>query len=199
MTALPPVLLVHGIWNTGAAFARLARELQRRERLLDAIDLLPNDGSVALEQLAMQLEPAVRRLLQASDAAKIDVVGFSMGALVTRYWLQQLGGKHLTRRYVSISGPHAGTRLAQFSKHPGIAQMRPGNPWLQNLAQDPSPFGSVEVHTLRTPFDLMIVPSSSCGSLPNCKSQTTLPVLLHRWMLTDPRAISRVAAILDAP
>lgn len=199
MTALPPVLLVHGIWNTGAAFAKLALELQRRDRLLEAIDLLPNDGSAALDQLALQLAPAVGRLLQASGAAKVDVVGFSMGALVTRYWLQQLGGKHLTRRYVSISGPHAGTRVAQFSGHAGVVQMRPGNPWLQNLAQDPDPFGGVEVHTLRTPFDLMIVPSSSCGRLPNCKSHTSVPVLLHRWMLTDPRAISRVAAILNAP
>src|SRR6187397_651848 len=108
-----PVLLVHGIWDDGARFDRLRTALEEAHiGPIAALDFAPNDGSGRIEDLAVQVESAVAGLLENSAVPRIDLVGFSMGALVARYWLQRLGGKERTRRFVSISGPHGGTLTA---------------------------------------------------------------------------------------
>jgi triacylglycerol lipase len=188
-----PVLLVHGIWDQGVCFDAMRSALERAGcGPTRALDLSPNDGSGTIESLAAIVDHAARDL---ADGERFDLVGFSMGALVSRYWLQRMNGKARTRRFVSISGPHAGTVTAHFVPKRGIAQMRPGSALLNDLASDPDPFGDVEVHTLWTPYDLMIVPAQS-SRLPHAKSEHRLPLALHRWMITHPRSLHTVATIL---
>ena len=125
---------------------------------VEAIDLVPNDGSAGLPRLAEQVRQAALHLQASAGGEKVDVVAFSMGALVTRYWLMRLDGKAVARRFVSISGPHHGTALAFLRANQGAAQMRPGSPLLSDLARDEGAWGGVEVVSLWTPFDLMIPP-----------------------------------------
>jgi len=160
-----------------------------------AIDLVPNDGSVSLSVLAEQIARAAERLRAETGAEKIDVVAFSMGTLVTRYWLQRLAGREFVRRFISISGPHAGTLLAHLSNRPGIRDMRPGSEFLRALDEDPVGFGSVEVHVLFTPLDLMIVPARS-SLLEQAKTVRSFPVVLHPLMLHSPRVLKHVCALL---
>jgi len=192
----PPVLLVHGIWDDGARFDRMTEALTERELgPVAALDLKPNDGRAPIERLAAQVEEAAAPLLE--DAGRIDLVGFSMGALVSRYWLQRMGGKTRTRRFVSISGPHAGTLTAWAMPFDGVRQMRPNSALLEDLASDDDPWGDVEVHTVWTPFDLMILPPRS-SRLAQAYADHRLPVPMHRFMITDRRALDRVAEILGA-
>lgn len=192
-----PVLLVHGIWDQGVRFDRMRAGLERAGRgPVAALDLSPNDGSGTIEALAEQVDRVARELLERSGASQLDLVGFSMGALVSRYWVQRLGGKERARRFVSISGPHHGTLTAFAMKKAGVMQMRPKSPMLAALEADRDPWGAVEVHTLWTPYDLMIVPPHS-SQLPGVAKDHRLTIALHRWMITHPRAIERVCSILD--
>lgn len=125
--------------------------------------------------------------------------GFSMGSLVARYWLQRLGGSAITRRFVSIAGAHAGTYVAWGSSQEGVRQMRPGSAFLKDLAADDDPFAGVEVHTLGTPYDLMIVPPLSSSRLVSARSHTWVHTSMHRFLLTDARVITKGIHILDAP
>jgi len=191
------VLLVHGIWDDGARFARLRAALEATGRRARAIDLSPNDGSAPIERLAEQVDAAAAALL-AEGAGRLDVVGFSMGALVSRFWLQRLDGKARCRRFVSVSGPHRGTAQALWMPFfAGVRQMSPGSPLLIDLEADEDPFGEVEVHCVWTPYDLMIVPPSS--SRLAAAEDHPLPILLHRWMIDDPRAIARSISRLATP
>ena len=70
-----------------------------------------------------------------------------MGSLVTRTWIQRHRGKARVRKFVSISGPHAGTMTAYFSGKAGARRMRPGSALLTELAANPDPWGEVEVHS----------------------------------------------------
>jgi triacylglycerol esterase/lipase EstA (alpha/beta hydrolase family) len=195
MPPIAPVLLVHGIWDDGARFDAMRGALHRAGiGPIDAIDLAPNDGSARIERLAEQVDAAARALLSRAETRHIDVVGFSMGALVSRFWIQRLGGKGLTRRFVSISGPHAGTLTAWALPKAGARQMRPGSSLLVELASDDDPFGDVAVHSVWTPYDLMIVPPAS--SRLERSAPHPVPVPLHRWMITDPRAVATVVEIL---
>src|SRR4051812_32282300 len=44
-----PVVLVHGIWKSRAAFGRMTRYLEARGLAVHALDLVPNDGAAPLE------------------------------------------------------------------------------------------------------------------------------------------------------
>lgn len=194
-----PVLFIHGINDRAEAFRKMRKVLEDAgARHLHALDLTPNNGSVSLCDLAKQTEDAARALLVESGETHLDLVAFSMGTLVARYWLQKLGGKERTRRFISISGPHAGTWAAHFSGRPGIREMRPGSGFLKELEADPDPFGVVEVHVLFTPLDLIILPAKS-SLLKQAKSARAVPVLLHQMMLSDRRVLAAVKELLGAP
>jgi triacylglycerol esterase/lipase EstA (alpha/beta hydrolase family) len=189
------VLLVHGIDDSGKAFATM------RERLLgagftdvEALDFLPNDGSSGIPALAEQVNAAVERLRARTGAAKVDVVAFSMGTLATRWYLMRLGGKQKVRTFVSLSGPHHGTVMGYLRWNSGAEQMRPGSGLLEDLAKDEGEWGEVKVASLWTPLDLMIVPASS--SRLKGAVQQTFPVLAHPLMLSDARVLGAVEQLL---
>lgn len=193
-----PVLLVHGIWDSSSRIEPLRAGLEARGvRDAIAMDLRPNDGRAPLPLLAAQVAYAVEAAIErgATDDGRVDLVGFSMGALVSRYFIQRGGGRAKVRRFVSISGPHEGTMHAFALPFEGVKQMRPNSALLRELASDPDPWGPVEVHTVWTPLDLMIVPARS-SRLPHARSELRVPVALHRWMLSDPRVLDHVAALL---
>jgi triacylglycerol lipase len=191
-----PALLVHGIWNTGENFARMCAALEAAGIApTRAIDLAPNDGRASIATLAEQVDAAAQRLAGEAGPSRIDVVGFSMGALVSRYWIQRLGGRARVRRFVSISGPHAGTASAYALPFAGVREMRPGSSLLADLARDADPWGDVEVHCIWTPYDLMVFPARS-AILPRARTVKRFPVAMHRWMVTDARVISAVRDVL---
>lgn len=190
-----PVLLVHGIWDTGAKLSTLRRAIEARDRDVETIDLVPNDGRATIRELAAQVAARIEGLLVGADVARLDLVGFSMGALVSRTYIQRLGGRDRVRRFVSISGPHHGTLDALVMPYAGTRDMRPGSALLTDLASDADPWGDVEVHVLYTPFDLMIVPPRS-SELPGAKSTQRIPVAFHRFMIEHPRATKAIADLL---
>lgn len=193
-----PILLVHGIWNSPESMAPMKRVLESAGfSSVVAVKLHPNTGKAAISTLAEQVAEAADKLLESSGEKRLDVVGFSMGALVTRYWLQRLGGKHLVRRFVSISGPHAGTVAAWLLPFAGVRQMRRGSALLKDLNAEGESLAPVEVHTLRTCFDLMVFPSKT-AQLGGALSDTRLQLWQHRFMITDSRALHCVVELLRA-
>jgi triacylglycerol esterase/lipase EstA (alpha/beta hydrolase family) len=192
----PPLLCVHGIWDTSAVFDRMAGALRRQGWSdIQALDLAPNDGRGDIPTLAAQVKQAADALLARTGQARLDLIGFSMGALVSRYYLQRLGGREEVRRFISISGPHQGTLTAMLSGRIGARQMRPSSALLNELAQDASPWGGCEVHAFWTPFDLIILPPSS-SALPGAKERR-FNVPLHPLMLSDRAVIQAVAEVLS--
>lgn len=195
MPVPPPVLFVHGIWDTGRIFDTMVERLRARGFVhLHALDLSPPDASVPLAEYGRQVDVAARKLLADSRAERLDIVGFSMGTLAARWWLVKRGGRELARRFVSIAGPQHGTWTAFFNWLPGAVDMRPGSEFLRELASDPAGFGGVEVISMWTPMDLMIIPASS-GVLPGSEERK-FRVPLHGLMPSDARVIDAVAEAL---
>jgi triacylglycerol lipase len=191
-----PVVLVHGIWDSGAAFRALGRRLAKAGFEVHAIDLAPNDGRAGIEALAAQL--AAFAEARVPGGAPIDLVGFSMGGVVSRYYLQRLGGLARVRRFVTISSPHGGTLTAYLRGLPGTLQMRPGSDLLRDLDRDVAEqLGQIDVTSLWTPLDLMILPAHS-SRLPVGR-EILVAAPLHRLMLHDPRSVREIVAALGAP
>ncbi|MFT3767525.1 MAG: alpha/beta fold hydrolase [Minicystis sp.] len=190
-----PVLLVHGIWKSGRAFRRMARYLEQRGFEVHTIDLVPNNGSAPIEQLAAQVADFVAAKLPAESP--LDLVGFSMGGVVSRYYLQRLGGVDRVRRFVTISSPHHGTVTAYLRKLPGTLQMRPDSELLHELNRDIAVLDRIDVTSIWTPLDLMILPPDSSRLPVGHEVLVAAPV--HALMLHDPRSLRAVAEALSAP
>ena len=191
-----PVLLIHGINDTAAVFAKLAIYLNELGWASHSLDLVPSNGDYGLDMLAAQIANYVEDTFPPGQP--FDLVGFSMGAIVSRYYLQRLGGINRVQRFIAISGPHHGSKLAFFSNRPGCVQMRPGSDFLQDLNGDMvDSLGQINLTSIWTPLDLMILPANS-SQLP-IGHEVRVPVLLHPWMLTDWRSIQAVAEALEAP
>jgi triacylglycerol esterase/lipase EstA (alpha/beta hydrolase family) len=190
-----PVLLVHGINDTGARFDKMRAVLQARGfGPVHAMNITPSDGSIALEAMGEQVIGAIRALSETADTQQIDIVAFSMGALATRCALQSLDGRSSVRRFVSVSGPHRGTVTAYLSGKTGPKQMRPGSRFLRELTADARGWDGIEVFSFWSPFDLVVIPASS-SALEGAHNRS-FPVAVHHWMLSDDRVLEAVVQAL---
>jgi triacylglycerol lipase len=185
-----PVILVHGIKDDHHKMDTIAQYLQNRGRPTYGVDLRPRDGSAPIAQLALQLQEFIDRHL--GPDTPCDLVGFSMGGLVSRYYLQRLGGLGRVRHYVSVSAPHQGTWAAYFSSHAGIVDMRPHSPLLQDLQTDIDRLGQITITSIWTPLDLIILPADS-SRLP-LGTNLAINVIAHPLMVRDKDCLKAIGA-----
>ena len=189
-----PVLLVHGLYDTVAKFKELSAYLDQLGWSVHSINLKPNDGSAPLNDLAKQVAGYVDRTFESGQI--IDLLGFSMGGLVTSYYLQRLEGVERVKRYITISAPNNGTLTAYSLPLKGITQMRINSSFLQDLNQDHDQYLSqIQVTNLWTPYDLMILPAHS--SKMGIGREISVPVAVHAWMPSDRRVMEIVASALS--
>jgi triacylglycerol lipase len=189
-----PVLLIHGIDDTQAVMEPLGQYLERRGWQRFAFDMVPNDGQVGFEALARQVQREVAAVRARTGAQKVDLVGFSLGGMVARVYLQELGGAAEVERLVTISSPHHGSWMAYFRWNALGEELRPGSRVYQRLNSNLAALAGVRHTAIWTPFDLMIVPAWS-SSLPGAR-EVRLPVVLHPLMLRDARCHQAVEAAL---
>lgn len=185
---MPPLVLVHGLWDTPRVFNRLKRHLgERRQPLL--IPHLPHRlGAVGLLELAELLGSHIEAAF--GRGQPIDVLGFSMGGVIVRSWIQLLGGHRRTRRFHCVGSPQRGTWAAQAVPSrllPGIADMKRGSRLLRRLDADLSTLEPVDCHSYYCRADLTVFPGWQ-ARLP-IGPAVALPVWTHRQLITDSRAL----------
>lgn len=192
--AQPPVVIVHGIDGCARDVTRLARALRATGREVFTPSLTPNDGSVPLEQLSTQLATYLNDHL---PRRPFDLVGYSMGGIIARHYVQSHGPASGVRRYVSLSAPHQGTWTAFLRTGPGARQLRPGSPFLNALNADTSVFDAIPATSFWTPTDLIILPPTSS------RFSGATPVrrigLGHFSFIIERRCIQQVVAALARP
>ena len=191
-----PIVLIHGLGDTARLFRRMAAHLEQTGHKVHCLDLVPNNGDTGLDDLALQIKDYVAE--QFGPEEKFALVGFSMGGIVSRFYVQRLGGIERVLRFVTISAPHRGTWTAWLRANPGIRQMRPGSSFLRDLNDDCSVLERTGFVSIWTRFDLMIVPAQS-SILPTGRS-IHVGAIAHPLMVNDRRVLRLVAKLLsEAP
>jgi triacylglycerol lipase len=175
------VVLVHGFLDTGWVFRRMKLRLERQGAICFVPRLRPNDARGGLEALASNLKRDIDAAF--GPSARIRIVAFSMGGLVSRHYLQLLGGAGRCEQLLTISSPHHGTATARLYPSKGARDMRPGSAFLRRLHATEATLRDVELVSYRTPMDLMILPATS--SIWGPALNLDFPVLLHPLMLSD--------------
>lgn len=196
----PPLVLVHGLWDTPRLFDRLAASLRQACPEIELLmPHLPHRlGQVALAPLAERLAIAIDGCFGSHQC--VDLFGFSMGGVIGRLWLQDHGGAERCRRFVCVGSPQRGTLVAQPMPRcwmAGIADMKVGSALLRRLDADADRLAPVACHSLYCPTDLMVLPGWR-AVLPRGPREA-LPVLTHRQLMHHPRAIARLTELLLAP
>ncbi|NBV53111.1 MAG: lipase [Verrucomicrobia bacterium] len=182
------VVLVHGFLDTGWVFRRMKLRLERQGAVCLVPRLRPNDGRGGLVALAENLKRDIDTAF--GPSAKIRIVAFSMGGLVSRHYLQVLGGAGRCEKLFTISSPHHGTATARMYPSKGARDMRPGSIFLRRLHATEETLREVQLVSYHTPMDLMILPATS--SVWPRALNLDFPVLLHPLMLSDEDVLSDV-------
>jgi triacylglycerol lipase len=190
-----PILLIHGIDDTRLVFSKMSMHLQQSGCKVYALDLVPSNGDVGLDVLAQQIADYVSTNFP--DEQMLDIVGFSMGGIVSRYYVQRLGGIKRVQRFITISSPHHGTIAAYASKRPGCVQMRPDSLFIKDLNSDALMLKDINFTSIWTPYDLIILPANS-SQMP-FGNEVIIPSMLHPWMLLDIRSLKAVEEALYKP
>jgi triacylglycerol lipase len=187
------VVLVHGIHDTGDGLRFLAKYLASKDCVVHSFTYTPSNGSVGLDVLAGQLATFVKRELPPPN--KCDLVAFSMGGLIARAYIQDLGGAKRTRSFVSISAPNHGTLLAHLLWNPAGRQMRPNSTFLNQLNSNLACYQNIPCLTIRTPYDLAIIPSTSTEM--SFATNLEVAVALHPLMVFNERVNRTVFDFLN--
>jgi triacylglycerol lipase len=184
------VVMVHGFADTGRLFRPLGRALSAQGHVCHAPTLSPRDARLGIADLSGKLAAFIRENVPAGQS--VALVGFSMGALVARHYLQSLDGVRSTRVFFSIAGPHQGTFSAYLYPGKGTRQMRPGSTFLRELEAGSPALEGLPLFTYRTPMDLMVNPAKTTR-LPHA-TEVIVWCPLHSLMPSDPRLKAHVAS-----
>ena len=144
------------------------------------------------QQILPLLAERLAGLIEArfDPATRLDLLGFSMGGVIGRTWLQLLGGHRRLRRFTCLGSPQQGTWTAQpwpRRLFPGLADLRCGSALLQELNSDLEGLRGVECHSFYSALDLAVLPGWR-AVLP-VGTARALPVATHPQLLRDPAAL----------
>ncbi|MCX5043241.1 alpha/beta fold hydrolase [Aldersonia sp. NBC_00410] len=138
-------------------------------------------GLGPIEQSAGELSGYVDRVLAATGASKVDLVGHSQGTLMPTYYLEHLGGASKVDKYVSLAplwnGTNAGggALIATFARGLGIpgfdallgplcgacSQMLTGSPFITDLQAGGMAVQGITYTNIMTRYDELVVPYTS--------------------------------------
>lgn len=194
----PPLVLIHGMLDTPAVFDPLKRQLAGRRCPL-LIPRLPH--RFGLTPIALQAA-LLGTHIDASFGQEqpIDLLGFSMGGVIARTWIQRLGGHRRTRRFISVGSPQQGTLTAgPWPRWPlaGVADLKTGSPLLVELNTDLATLAPVDCCSFYCEPDLMVMPAWR-AVLPIGPGKN-LPVRYHHQLLTHPAALEALVDELLRP
>lgn len=157
--AATPILLVHGYFHNRSAFVMMRRSLRRMG--FHHVETM-NYSVIGQDpdQLAQQLGRQVDRVLETTGAAKVHLVGHSLGGLLARLYVQQYGGDSVVHTCVTLGTPHQGTYTALLGRGKIARSLRPGSELIQRLeaTAHESPVRFVSYYSN---LDALVVPASS--------------------------------------
>ena len=112
---------------------------------------------------AARLARLVEKTCEETGYEKVHVVGHSLGGILLRWYVQELGGDATVDTAVTIASPHEGTDLARLVFGPRsrtIRQIAPGSPTMRRLAEGarPSPVRWIAYYSN---LDALVVPATS--------------------------------------
>ena len=171
-------------------------------------------GRGAIETSAQELAGFVTKVLGATGAAKVDVLGHSEGSIMPDYYAKFLGGATKIDKYVTLGPLWHGTDVGgagilaflqatgSAKECPACLQFPPGSPFIAKLRSGGTPVvPGISYTNIITKYDQLVVPYTS-GIEPGMtnivvQDQCPLDFSDHFEIVADPVGASDVLNALD--
>ncbi len=186
-----PIILIHGLWNTSSIFSFITSKLDELGVDYFAPTLNHSFGMTSIVELTNLMDQLI--LEKYGLQQEIDVLGFSMGGIIGRYWINKFNGYKRTKRFITIGSPHNGTLASQLvPKYPfrGISEMKINSSLLRDLAKYDYFLNDIECISFFTFWDLMVFPGWRAHL--NVGEKISLKILKHRNLVRNPAAVERI-------
>lgn len=233
-----PVVLVHGTaggaqtnWGTyvpllaDAGYSVFALTYGAVEHANWPISAL--GGMAPMEISARQVGDFIEKVLAATGAEQVDIVGHSQGTLVPNYWARFLGGEPKIRKYISLAPLWEGSAALDGAKHAmatlrgrlgidpslvmpceALPQMMDGSPFIKKMNSGGGPYlPGIEYTNISTMHDELVRPYTS-GQVPATPGTTVHNIVVqngcpkdlsdHLGICGSARAAAFVLNALDA-
>jgi len=184
------VVFVHGYGAAGPVFEPL-RDHVERTLAVPTVDFTYRSLS-GFSKVARDLADHVDRA--AGRHARVDLVGHSLGGLVARWYVQELGGAGRVERVVTLATPHAGTRSARIAPGPMRHALAPDGAIVRRLHRGRRRAGDVAHTALVAGRDLLVTPPASAAAIEDARVRWFEDVG-HNGMLFEPAVHD---AVVDA-
>jgi len=188
-----PVLLLHGILCNHRVWSGLQPRLVAAGfGPIQALDVEPLLADIEVQ--AGRVAPELLGLQASCGGERVIIIAHSMGGLIARALLRDLGARCI-RRIVTVASPHHGTALVRGLPWASTRQMSLGSIWLRSLnALQEGAFG-VPIATIYSLEDNLVAPPHS-ARLQGAESHE-LRGIGHLGMLRSRRALECVIAALS--
>ncbi len=113
-------LIVHGLIGDSQEMTKAMVRAKKREKpLLDnyqvVLTLDYDTVSTSIEETAGNLKDKLEALgLVAGHGKQLDIIAHSIGGLVSRHFIEKLGGNQVATRLIQLGTPNKGTEIAQL-------------------------------------------------------------------------------------
>ena len=183
--------MIHGLWNSSSIFNFLLKKLDYEGVDYYAPTLEHYFGRISIVDLAKVLDDLITK--KYGKESEIDILGFSMGGIIARYWIKKFNGYFKTKKFISIGSPHNGTLTAQLvprNLFKGISEMKINSSLIRELSEYDYLLKDIECISFYTRWDLMVFPGWR-ATLPIGK-KFNLEIYKHRNLVKNPIAINAI-------
>jgi pimeloyl-ACP methyl ester carboxylesterase len=191
-----PVVLVHGYGGSRMSWLPLERRLRRAGVVnVDAIAYSP---TTSLSTIARALVCHSHEAMARTGTDHVDLVGHSLGGIVLRYAIQELGMAVHVRTAVTVATPHKGTGVASLGCGRLATTLRPNAPTLEALRRSAA-VSDVRWVAYYSDCDLIVRPDSAQLTEPALKAvNVNVPDVGHLGILRAPQFLDSIVQLLVA-
>jgi triacylglycerol lipase len=116
-TAHTPVVFVHGYTGSASNWTTAIAQFESAGYSSNELYAFQYDWSASNKTSAQQLATYVSQVRARTGSDKVDIVNHSMGGLVTRWYVSELGGAAYVKHVASLAGANHGTTGALAGLH----------------------------------------------------------------------------------
>ena len=187
-----PVILCHGYMHNRSAFFLLHHRL-RKAGWHNVVSPNFRPATASIPDFASQLADAVAIALVSSGSDDVDLVGHSMGGLVVRYFIQNLGGASCVRMAVTLGSPHRGSKMAALGLFGTAEQFRSDSSLIMGLDAANTP---VSMTAIWSDFDNIVLPPEN-ARLPEPCRNIMVRSIGHIALLLSGRVFDQLRRVLS--
>ena len=191
MSQRNPIILIHGLWNTSNIFNTITLKLDEKGIEYFSPTLNHKYGMTSIIELTNLLNDLI--LEKYGVEKELDILGFSMGGIIGRYWIIKFRGYKRTSLFITVGSPHNGTFASQLvPKYPfrAISEMKINSPLLRDLSHYDYLLSGINCISFFTYWDLMVFPGWKANL--NTGEKISLNVYKHKNLVRNQDAVERI-------